>query len=63
MSELADRLLAGEQRALSRVISMLERSDPAAADVMRDIDARTGRAYTLGITGPPARAKAPSLTS
>ena len=57
LSELADRLLAGEQRALSRVISMLERSDPAAADVMRDIDARTGRAYTLGITGPPGAGK------
>ena len=57
MSELADRLLAGEQRALSRVISMLERGDPAAAEVMRDIDVHTGRAYTLGITGPPGAGK------
>ena len=57
MPELADRLLAGEQRALSRVISMLERGDPAAAEVMRDIDASTGRAYTLGITGPPGAGK------
>ena len=57
MQTLADRLLAGEQRALSRLISMLERGDPAAADVMRDIDAHTGRAYTLGITGPPGAGK------
>ncbi len=57
MSELADRLLAGEQRALSRVISMLERGDPAAAEVMRDIDGYTGRAYILGITGPPGAGK------
>ena len=57
MSELADRLLAGEQRALSRVISMLERGDPSAVEVMRDIDAHTGRAYTLGITGPPGAGK------
>lgn len=57
MSELANRLLAGEQRALSRVISMLERGDPAAAEVMRGIDAHTGRAYTLGITGPPGAGK------
>ena len=57
MSELTDKLLAGEQRALSRVISMLERGDPAAADVMRGIDAHTGRAYTLGITGPPGAGK------
>ena len=57
MPELAERLLAGEQRALSRVISMLERGDPAAAEVMRDIDAHTGHAYTIGITGPPGAGK------
>ena len=57
MPELADRLLAGEQRALSRVISMLERGDPSAVEVMRDIDAHTGRAYTVGITGPPGAGK------
>ena len=57
MPELADRLLAGEQRALSRVISMLERGDPAAVDVMRNVDSRTGHAYTLGITGPPGAGK------
>ena len=57
MPELADRLLSGEQRALSRVISMLERGDPSAADVMREIDSRSGRAYTLGITGPPGAGK------
>ena len=57
MSELADRLLAGEQRALSRVISMLERGDADAAEVMRSIDSRTGRAYVLGITGPPGAGK------
>lgn len=36
---------------------MLERGDPAAAGVMRDIDSRTGQAYTLGITGPPGAGK------
>ena len=57
MPELANRLLSGEQRALSRVISMLERGDPSAADVMRNIDSRTGHAYTVGITGPPGAGK------
>ena len=57
MSELADRLLAGQQRALSRVISMLERGDAAAADIMHRIDQETGRAYTVGITGPPGAGK------
>jgi len=36
---------------------MLERGDPSAVEVMRDIDAHTGRAYTLGITGPPGAGK------
>ena len=57
MTELADRLLAGEPRALSRLISMLERGDPAAAAIMPAIDPHTGRAYTLGITGPPGAGK------
>ena len=57
MNPLADRLLAGEQRALSRVISMLERGDPGAAEIMRAIDGSTGRAYTLGLTGPPGAGK------
>ena len=57
MSELAERLLAGEQRALSRVISMLERGELSAAGVMREIDSHTGAAYTIGITGPPGAGK------
>ena len=36
---------------------MLERGDPAAAEIMRAIDASTGRAYTLGLTGPPGAGK------
>ena len=36
---------------------MLERGDPAAADVMKAVDARTGHSYTVGITGPPGAGK------
>ena len=36
---------------------MLERGDPAAAAIMPAIDPHTGRAYTLGITGPPGAGK------
>lgn len=57
MSEIAQRLLAGEQRALSRLITMLERGDPAAADAMKVVDGHTGKAYTVGITGPPGAGK------
>ena len=57
MLELVPRLLSGDQRALSRVISLLERGDPAAVRVMREIDPHTGTAYTIGITGPPGAGK------
>jgi len=57
MPEIAERLLAGEQRALSRLITLLERGDPAAAEAMKVVDGHTGRAYTVGITGPPGAGK------
>jgi len=49
--------LAGEQRALSRLITLLERGDPEAAEAMKVVDGHTGRAYTVGITGPPGAGK------
>jgi LAO/AO transport system kinase len=57
MEEAAQRLLAGDQRTLSRLISLLERGDPRAAKVLRSIDPHTGAAYTIGITGPPGAGK------
>ena len=57
MEDAAQRLLAGDQRTLSRLISFLERGDPQAAGVLKAIDPHTGRAYTVGITGPPGAGK------
>ena len=52
-----ERLLRGNQRSLSRIMTLLEARDPAAAAVMQQIDPHTGRAYTVGITGPPGVGK------
>ena len=57
MEDIARRLLAGDQRALSQTISAVERSDPSAAGVIKSIDPFTGNCYTLGITGPPGAGK------
>ena len=57
MVQAAQRLLNGDRRALPRLISILERGDPQAADIMKAIDAHTGKAYTVGITGPPGAGK------
>ena len=57
MSELAGRVLKGELRALSRVLTLLERGDPAAAEAMARLDPHTGSGYAVGITGPPGVGK------
>ena len=54
---LADRVLAGDPRAIARAISLIENEDPASADLVRDVFPRTGRAYLIGVTGPPGAGK------
>ena len=54
---LAERLLAGDPRAIARAISLIEDEDPSAADLVRAIFGHTGRAYLIGVTGPPGAGK------
>jgi LAO/AO transport system kinase len=59
MSEapLAERLMAGDTRALARAIRMVEDRDPGIADLLRQVRARAGRARVVGVTGPPGSGK------
>jgi LAO/AO transport system kinase len=54
---LVERLLSGERRALARVISKIERSDPEAPEIVSEIYPHTGRALSVGFTGPPGVGK------
>ena len=54
---LAERVLAGDPRAIARAISLIEDEDPVAADLVRAIFGHTGRAYLIGVTGPPGAGK------
>src|SRR4029077_1306540 len=56
-ASLAERVLEGEPRAIARAISLIEDEDPASADLVRAIFGRTGRAYLIGVTGPPGAGK------
>ena len=56
-SALADRVLAGDPRAVARAISLIEDEAPAAAALVGAIFAHTGRAYVIGVTGPPGAGK------
>jgi LAO/AO transport system kinase len=56
-STLADRVVAGDPRAIARAISLIENEDPSSADLVRRIFPHTGRAYLVGVTGPPGAGK------
>ncbi len=52
-----ERVLAGDPRAIARAISLIEDESPQGAELVRRIFPRTGRAYLIGITGPPGAGK------
>ena len=54
---LSDRVLSGDPRAVARAISLIEDEAPAAAELIRRLYPRTGRAYLIGMTGPPGAGK------
>ncbi len=56
-ASLAERVLAGDPRSIARAISLIEDEAPAGAGLIRDIYRRTGRAYLIGVTGPPGAGK------
>jgi LAO/AO transport system kinase len=56
-SSLAERVLAGDPRAMARAMSLIEDEAPAAATLVRDIFPHTGRTYLVGVTGPPGAGK------
>jgi LAO/AO transport system kinase len=54
---LAERVLAGDPRAIARGISLIEDETAAGAALIGRIFSKTGRAYLVGITGPPGAGK------
>jgi LAO/AO transport system kinase len=60
---LVDGVRAGDRRAVARAITLVENSDPLAYDLVRDLYPETGRAYTVGITGPPGVGKSSLISS
>lgn len=58
---LAQRLLAGEKRALARAISLVEDDRPEGWELVREVYPHTGRAAVIGVTGPPGVGKSTLL--
>jgi LAO/AO transport system kinase len=56
-ADLAERLLAGDKRALARAISLVENDDPEGWALVREVYPKTGRSAVTGFTGPPGVGK------
>ncbi len=60
--QLSAAMLKGDRIALARLITLVENRNSGTAAIMSRIYPSCGRAYTLGITGPPGAGKS-TLTS
>lgn len=55
--KLQERLLKGDKRAAARLISMVENKEEEAVSILKALYKHTGKAYVIGITGPPGAGK------
>ncbi|MBI3362198.1 MAG: methylmalonyl Co-A mutase-associated GTPase MeaB [Chloroflexi bacterium] len=54
---LSDQVLAGDRRALARLITQLENDAPSAREALAALWPHTGRAHVVGVTGAPGTGK------
>jgi len=57
INDLVERLLTGDQLALARLITYVERDTEDVPEIMRLIHPHTGKAHCVGITGAPGGGK------
>ncbi len=55
--ELVNDAICGSVRALAKLITMVENEMPEALEALRRLYPQTGKAYIIGITGPPGSGK------
>jgi LAO/AO transport system kinase len=62
MTELVERLLQGDRRALARVASLIENAAPEARAILAQLHLRGGHAHVVGLTGSPGAGKSTLAT-
>jgi len=60
---LREGVQSGDRRALARAITLVENSDPLAYELVHDLYPETGRAFSVGITGPPGVGKSSLISA
>jgi LAO/AO transport system kinase len=63
LGELAEGVRSGDRRALARAITLVENGEPLAAELVRELYPQTGRAYVVGVTGPPGVGKSSLISA
>ena len=53
----AQDIIRGNQLAGARLIRLLEEGDPAGTEILKGLYPHTGRAFVMGLTGPPGSGK------
>ncbi len=61
IDELVEKSLNGEKLPIARLISMVERGDEYAPYIMEKIFPHSGKAYYIGVTGPPGAGKSTTV--
>jgi LAO/AO transport system kinase len=60
---LVEGVRAGDKRALARAITLVESADPLAYELVHDVYPETGRAFAVGLTGPPGVGKSTLISA
>lgn len=61
IDELIERMLKGDKKATARLITLVENDEGKAREIVKKIYPYTGKAYIVGITGPPGSGKSTLL--
>ncbi|WP_456420495.1 methylmalonyl Co-A mutase-associated GTPase MeaB [Thermococcus sp.] len=61
LEPLIEKALSRDKRAIARLITLVENDEEKAREIIRRIYPHTGKAYVVGITGPPGSGKSTLL--
>jgi len=62
VQNIVQRLLAGDRRALARMVTLIESEAPQARHYLAELHQHTGRAHIVGVTGAPGAGKSTLVT-
>ncbi len=63
VERLVEGVRSGDRRALARAITLIESSDDRAYELIKQLYPETGRAYAVGVTGPPGVGKSSLISA